>query len=160
MPPTQAPLYTPARVSLHVFFNPELVERLAACGISARARPPGSPAQGFVVGGRVAGGTHRQPVTHAIEAREHLTITAQRRLSGGHAEVSVETPGVPIPPQTALGLTEECERLQRDNQRLTGEVRQLRSEIERLTTRQGLPEGRLSTSLDDASQRFSLLELD
>ena len=62
--------------------------------------------------------------------------------------------------RTSLELIQECDRLRRDNQRLTGEVARLRAEIERLSARPDEPRVREPVDLDDAATRFSLLELD
>jgi len=151
------------RVSLHVFFNPELVERLAACGITrARAAtPPAAPHQGFVLERRVPPAQTRRTVTHVIGANEHVTITDQRRLPSGRPEAALNT----TDPRTALELAEEYGRLRLDNQRLTAEVSQLRTEIDRLTIRSSGERrtpgpGSGADSLDDTSRRFALLELD
>lgn len=155
--------YNPGRVSLHVFFNPELVERLAACGITrARAAaPPAAPSQRFVLERRVPPAQARRTVTHVIGANEHVTVTDQRRLPSGRPEAAL----TPTDPRTALELVEEYGRLRLDNQRLTTEVTQLRAEINRLTPRPGndhraLRPGGGTDSLDDTSRRFALLELD
>lgn len=158
--------YNPGRVSLYVFFNPELVERLAACGITrARAATtPAGPSQGFVLERRVPPAQARRTMTHVIGANEHVTVTDQRRLSSGRPE-TVFTTRTTTDPSTALELAEECGRLRLDNQRLTAEVTQLCAEIDRLTTRPGNdhralgPESGID-SLDDTSRRFALLELD
>ena len=150
-------------MSLYVFFNPELVERLAACGIT-RARtatPPAALPQGFVLGGHAPPAQARRTVTHVIGAHGHVTITEQRRLPSGRSEAVLNT----TDPRTALELAEECGRLRLDNQRLTAEVTQLRAEIDRLNTRPGsdrraLGPGGGADSLDDTSRRFALLELD
>lgn len=139
------PLQSP-QVTLYVFFDPELVGRLAACGITARARPP---SQGFVLEGRAPSTQPRRTVTHG-------TITEQRRLTGGRPGTAVET----TDPRTSLELAEECGRLRLDNQRLTAEISQLRAEVDRLTTRPGNAADRRIPGLDDAAQRFALLELE
>lgn len=60
-------------------------------------------------------------------------------------------------PLTAFELVEECARLRRDNQRLSDEVARLRGEVARLTGSSAQPR---EQDLDDATQRFALLELD
>lgn len=162
-PRVRAPLQS-LKVHLYVFFNPERVERLAACGITrarTSATSPAAPPQGFVLEGRVPPAQARRTVTHVIEARGHVTITEQRRLPSARPETGRNT----TDPRTALELAEECGRLRLDNQRLTAEVSQLRDEIDRLTTRPGnerraLKSGSESDCLDDTVQRFALLELD
>jgi len=148
------------KVTLHVFFNPEIVERLAACGITARARPSPTTPQGFVLGRGAPLTQGLRPVTHVIASRGDVTITEQRRLPSGSPGGVVEVPG----PQTALELAEECGRLRLDNQRLTIEVSQLRAEVDRLITRSDsdrlISGPRTPSGMDDTSRRFSLIELD
>lgn len=56
-------------------------------------------------------------------------------------------------------MIEECERLRRDNQRLTDEVASLRAEVSRLTSAASGQHDHASAS-DDSARRFMLLELD
>lgn len=141
---------------VHVFFNPELVEQLAACGISARPRR--SPPRGFVLGARAPReGGPRRAETHVVDVRGLVTITGPRRLPR-----SSPTPPPVVgasEPRTALALADECARLHRDNQRLAVEVDALRAEVERLTRseRQLTP---LPAVEDDTVLRFALLELE
>lgn len=153
---SQGLTYDPRRVPVHVFFNPELVEQLAACGISARSRR--SPPRGFVLGGRTTrDGGPRRAETHVVDVRGLVTITGPRRLP--------RSPPTPPPlveasePRTALALADECARLRRDNQRLAGEVTSLREEIASLT-RSAKHAPLPPTAEDDTVLRFALLELE
>lgn len=143
-------------MTVHLFFNPDLVGQLAACGITAR-RPaqPDRPARGFVLDGRRVPPRARETVTNVISQQGHLTITGPRQLA--------DRPRLALPattstePQTALELIEENARLRRDNQRLVDEAGRLRTEIARLT---GATSRNETVELDDTTTRFSLLELD
>lgn len=145
-------------VAVHLFFNPELVGQLAACGITGSRRSAASaPTSGFVLDGRRSPLIARQAVTNVIAVQGAVTITGQRQLSTSQPTPSLLA--VPPAPQTALELVEECGRLRRDNQRLVNEVDRLRSEVARLIggPRQPAPD---SQSSDDTALRFALLELD
>lgn len=148
-------------MSVSLFYNPDLVDQLAACGITRRAPTPGAAQRGFVLA-RAPAPRGRATVTHVVAARADVTITAHRRvplgeLGNGQAAARAALPAV-TEPRTALELVEECARLQRDNQRLTDEVTHLRTEIARLTT--GPTAERREIALDDSARRFALLELD
>jgi len=146
-------------VAVYTFYNPDLVGQLAACGITARRRPPpGSPAPGFMLEGRRAPARSREAVTNTIAVQGNVTITGPRQRTTARQA----TPGLPAStatePQTALELVEETARLRRDNQRLSNEVERLRGEVARLTGASA-PRSR-EQDFDDAATRFSLLELD
>jgi hypothetical protein len=153
-------------VTVHVFYNPDLVGQLAACGITQRRAASSVPAAGFVLEGRRAPPRARQTVTNVVAAYGNVTITQERRqlpdqplplalpTQTSVASVASQTePG----PQTAIELAEECARLRRDNQRLTGEVTQLRAEVARLSR---APTPTPTQDQDDTATRFALLELD
>ena len=146
-------------MTVHLFFNPDLVGQLAACGITQRRQPvPGAPARGFVLEGRRAPPQAREAVTHVVAARGPVTITGPR-LMAARAQLALPA-STATEPQTALELAEECTRLRRSNQLLTDEVARLRAEVERLTgASAGAPRLR-EQDLDDSAKRFSLLELD
>lgn len=144
-------------MSVGVFYNPDLVERLAACGITARRqRSPGAPATGFVLRAAapraLGGGT-----THVVANQGGVIITRQRLLlPAGEAVAPTAAAAATIGPRTALELAEDCDRLRRDNQRLTDEVARLRAEVDRLTS----PRQSSTVELDDSARRFALIELD
>ncbi len=146
---------TISQVPVHVFFNPELVEQLAARGITRRSGLSAASPRGFVLAGRAQRAHGGRAVTHVINTHEHVIITGQRRLPVGRPAATIVTATEPL---TAIELAEECARLRRDNQRLSTEVAQLREEVTRLTSPQ-VPRQRAAIVLDDAAQRFSLLEL-
>lgn len=163
-------------MSAHTFYNPELVAQLAACGISSRpaARPAGAPAQGFVLEGRRAPARAREAVTNVVAVQGNVTITGPRQSSifpEGHnsagsaprlpADRQLAAPSVATTPgpQTALELVDECERLRRDNRRLSDEVTRLRGEVARLSGAPPTPP-RHDPPVDDTATRFALLELD
>jgi len=148
-------------MTVHVFYNPDLVGQLATCGITARRRSTSrAPATGFVLEGRRGVPSARPAVTNVIAVRGAVTITGPRQLTDRPAPLALPA-SITTSPQTALELVEECTRLRRDNQRLTDEVGRLRGDIDRLT---GAPirsrDQRDPIDLDDAAKRFSLLELD
>lgn len=144
-------------MATRLFYNADLVEQLAACGITARRRSSAdAPAAGFVIEGRRAPLRARQAVTNVIAVREHVTITGPRQLTALPPPLALPASTAPGP-QTALELVEECARLRRDNQNLSNEVTRLRAEINRLTAGPAAPPPR--DPPDDASTRFSLLEL-
>lgn len=149
---------TITQVTVHVFFNPDRVEQLAARGITRRPGLSATSPRGFVLGGRAQRAQGGRAVTHVIDTPGtpgHVTITGQRRLL-------LERPAAPTvmatEPLTAIELDEECARLRRDNQRLLAEVTQLREDVTRLTSPQASRQ-REVIELDDAAQRFALLEL-
>jgi hypothetical protein len=149
-------------VTVTLFFNPDLVGQLNACGITARRRvQPGAPTTGFVLEGRRNPLRTREAVTNVIAVRGHVTITGPRELAGRPAmrELPVST-STSTEPQTALALVEENARLRRDNQRLTSEIDRLRGEVARLAAGPNAPRQQPREDLDDAATRFSLLELD
>lgn len=150
-------------MAVQLFFNPELVGQLAACGITARRREPsGAPAAGFVLEGRRVPPRAREAVTNVIAVRGHVTITGPRELPGPpamRALPAVTSAAAPTAPQTALELVEENARLRRDNQRLSGEIDRLRGEVARLAAGPNAPRPR-EQDLDDSAARFALLELD
>lgn len=144
-------------MAVHLFFNPDLVGQLAACGITPRRRSLPAAAAGFVVEGRRNPSRSREAVTNVIAVQGHVRITGPRELPTVRPAIT-ELPSATTPgPQTALELVEECARLRRDNQRLVNEIDRLRSEVVRLT---GGPQQPASQNLDDAATRFSMLELD
>jgi hypothetical protein len=162
-------------MAVHLFFNPDLVGQLAACGITAR-RPPTAATSGFVLEGRRTPPRARETVTNVIAVHGHVRITGERELPAQRPRPAIaELPAVSITrrvteapttaslqlppgPQTAIELVEECARLRRDNQRLTGEVDRLRSEVMRLS---GGPRQEPPQNPDDYSAlRFAMLELD
>jgi hypothetical protein len=148
-------------VSRYVFFNPELVQRLTACGIAshaARAQAPTTSPQGFVLEGHATRVQVPRSAPHRIGTYGSVTITKTRLLPDGRLETSRPDTS----PQTALELVVECERLRQDNQRLTAEISRLRTEVDRLSARPGSRGARLITGPEqaDTSRRFALLELD
>jgi hypothetical protein len=142
-------------VTVHVFYNPDLVGQLAACGITARRQASPAPATGFVLEGRRAPPRPRQSVTNVIAVHSQVTITGPRQPTTLALPASTATA-----PQTALELVEECTRLRRSNQILTDEVARLRGEVERLTGSGANTSRQREQDLDDSAKRFSLLELD
>lgn len=151
-------------MAVHLFFNPDLVGQLAACGITARRRPSppslSAPRSGFVLEGRRNPAADRPAVTNVVAEHSSVRITGpQRQLTAPVAQTSAANQ-----PQTALELAEECTRLRRDNRRLEADVERLRSEIARLTGAGGQPRESAreprENDLDDAVKRFALLELD
>lgn len=135
----------------HVFFNPELVQQLATCGITARRE--GGP--GFVLERRRVAASARPAVTNVVTVRDNVTITGSQIPPARRALPAATSP------QTSLELVEECARLRRENDRLTSEISRLRAEVARLAavpSRQ--PDQSARTDLDDAARRFALLELD
>jgi hypothetical protein len=155
-------------VSVQLFFNPELVGQLAACGITTRRRAPsGAPAAGFVLESRRVPARGREAITNVIAVRNHVPITGPRDLPARPAVPALPAPSsvaatsaTTTSPQTALELAEENARLRRDNQRLTNEVERLRGEVARLTAGPNAPRPAREQELDDAATRFSLLELE
>jgi hypothetical protein len=161
-------------VSAHTFYNPDLVAQLAACGITSRpaARSAGTPAQGFVLEGRRAPARAREAVTNVIAVQGNVTITGPRQSAIFPEGYNSAGPRLPADrqlaappaatapgPQTALELVDECERLRRDNRRLSDEVARLRGEVARLSGAPPMPP-RQDQPADDAAARFALLELD
>jgi hypothetical protein len=147
-------------VTVQLFFNPDLVGQLAACGITTRRREPsGEPAAGFVLEGRRNPRRPREVVTNVIAVRGPVTITGTRALGAGSALPTAA--GTANTAQTALELVEENVRLRRDNQRLSNEIDQLRVEVARLAKAPNDPLVQpREQNLDDAAARFALLELD
>ena len=146
-------------VAVHLFFNPDLVGQLAACGITARRQlAPGAPASGFVLEGRRLPQRAREAVTNVIAVRGHVTITGPRQETAGRPTLPALPASTVIEPQTALELVTECTRLRRDNQRLADEVARLRGDVARLTGT--VVQQPREQDLDDSVKRFSLLELD
>ena len=97
-----------------------------------------------------------------VEALRRQGISPRRQLAD-----EALAPSAPSSPQTALQMVEECARLRAENRRLADEVARLRREIDRLTAPAGrsapaLPPPREERDLgsDDATLRFSLIELD
>ena len=151
-----APLAYDWGMSVHTFFNPDLVGQLAACGITARRRslPVGS---GFVLEGRRAPRA-RAAVTNVIAVHGLVRITGSQVRTPAQPAITALPAATSAPgPQTAIELVEECTRLRRDNQRLTSEVDRLRSEVMRLSGGPRQPEPQ---DLDDSATRFAMLELD
>jgi hypothetical protein len=145
-------------VTVHLFFNPDLVGQLAACGITARRRSlPGASATGFVLEGRRIPQRPREAVTNVIAVHGAVTITGPRQPSTERAPMLALSAATAAEPRTALDLVEECTRLRRSNQILTDEVARLRGEIARLTGSGAQPR---EHDFDDSVKRFSLLELD
>lgn len=145
-------------MTVHVFFNPDLVGQLAACGITAR-RPSGAVgATGFVLEGRRAPARAREAVTPTIAVRGNVTITGPRPSIDQPSQRALPA-STASEPRTALELVEECDRLRRDNQRLTDEVSRLRAQVDRLTAGPIAPRAD-GSDLDDSARRFALLELD
>jgi hypothetical protein len=143
-------------VAVHVFFNPDLVGQLAACGITPRRQPtPGGQTRGFVLEGRRVAPRGRQAVTNVALVHENVTLSLPAR-SAPPAQLTLPA-ATAAEPQGALELAAECARLRRDNQRLAEEVARLRGDVARLS---GAPPTREQQQLDDAATRFSLLELD
>lgn len=141
-------------VAVHLFFNPDLVGQLAACGITARRSPPIAPTSGFVVEGRSGALRERQTVTNVIAVHAGVTVTGPRQGVNDAAATRLAA----APPQTALELVTECDRLRRDNNRLTTERDQLRAELDRL--KRPVVPCASSGVVDDTAARFALLELD
>lgn len=147
-------------MTVHLFFNPDLVGQLTACGITARRHAqPRAPATGFVLEGRRNPPRTREAVTNVIAVRGHVTITGPRELPG-RAPLPLLPAATATTPQTALDLVEENGRLRRDNQRLSSEVDRLRGEVARLAAGSNATRQPREQDLDDAATRFSLLELD
>jgi uncharacterized protein YlxW (UPF0749 family) len=157
-------------VSIHTFYNPDLVEQLAACGITARrSQSPVAPTRGFVLAG--AARPRGRATTHVVASHPNVTITgSQFRLladearalataSVATARTLTATSVTAAEPRNALELVEDCARLRRDNQRLSDEVIRLRAEIARLTG-PATAQQRETSDLDDSAQRFALLELE
>ena len=143
-------------MTVRVFFDPDLVGQLAACGITQLRRPaPGAAATGFVLEGRRAPPRPRAAITNVVAVRGSVTITGPRQPIAARTTAR-ELPAASAAPQTALELAETCDQLRRDNRRLTDEVARLRAEVDRLS---GSSNAR-PQALDDAATRFSLLELD
>ena len=171
-------------MTVRVSYNPDVVARLAARGITAHqpstadATPSASrptPGSGFVLA-REPGPRAQGSNTHVISVRGHVVVTGQQasvttsRALAATAPISVDRNDS----RTSLELIQECDRLRRDNQRLagegdrlrrdnqrlSGEVTRLRAEIARLPARPDEPYAREPVNLDDAATRFSLLELD
>lgn len=146
-------------MTVHLFYNPDLVKQLASCDITGRRQPaPGARATGFVLEGRRAPPQAREAVTNVVAVYGPVTITGPRQLPAARSTLALSASTAPGP-QSALDLAEECTRLRRSNQLLTDEVARLRTEIERLTGASA-PRQREPQDLDDAAKRFSLLELD
>jgi len=144
-------------VTVHLFFNPDLVGQLAAFGITARRRSlPSAPATGFVLEGRRSPPRAREAVTNVVAVYGPVTITGPRQLSTARPAMLALPASTAAEPRTALELVEECTRLRRSNQLLTDEVTRLRGEVARLTGSGTKRE----QDLDDSTKRFSLLELD
>lgn len=114
------------------------------------------PARGFVLEGRRSPARAREAVTNVIAVQGNVTITGPRQLADRPALAAL--PAAPPGPQTALELVDECERLRRDNRRLSDEVARLRGEVARLSG--APPLLRSEQGSDDTAMRFSLLELD
>ena len=147
-------------MTVHLFFNPDLVGQLAACGITPRRQSvPGAPARGFVLEGRRGPPQAREAVTHVVAARGPVTITGPRQLMAAREQLALPA-STATQPQTALELVEECTRLRRSNQLLSDEVARLRAEVERLTGASTSAPRHREQDLDDSAKRFSLLELD
>lgn len=176
-------------MTVRVSYNPDVVARLAARGITAQQHStkdaPSSASSptsggGFVLA-RGPGPRSQGSNTHVVSVRGHVVVT------GRQAPASLRAALVPVTPppisldrsdrndsRTSLELIQECDRLRRDNQRLVGatdrlrrdnqrlsaEVTRLRTEIARLPARPDEQRGREPVDLDDAATRFSLLELD
>jgi regulator of replication initiation timing len=81
---------------------------------------------------------------HRVDQLRQQGISPRRQLSAPAPEA-----------RTALELVEECARLRAENVRLREEVARLKAESSHRSTPQ-----REERALDDAAQRFSLLELD
>lgn len=148
-------------MAVHLFFNPDLVGQLAACGITARRRSLPAAPSGFVLEGRRGPPRAREAVTNVIAVQGHVRITGPRELPAARPAIA-SLPALTLTisstgPQTTLELIEECSRLRRDNQRLVHDVDRLRSEIVRLT---GGPRQSEAQNLDDSATRFAMLELD
>ena len=145
-------------VPVHLFFNPDLVGQLAACGITAHRRSsPGAPATGFVLEGRRTPLRAREAVTNVVAVHGAVTITGPRQPSAERTPMLALAATTAAEPRTALELVEECTRLRRSNQLLTDEVARLRGEVARLT---GSGAQQREHDFDDSVKRFSLLELD
>lgn len=155
-------------MTVHLFYNPDLVGQLASCGITGQRRTTPTPADrdvdeidrlraGFVLAGRRAQPQSRPVVTNVVAALGSVTITGPRQLPAP-APLALTAASTATTPQTAI----ECERLRRDNQRLSSEVSRLRAEIERLTANpaRATRDAREQVDLDDGARRFALLELD
>lgn len=148
-------------MTVQLFFNPELVGQLAACGITARRRAPERvPTAGFVLDRRSTRAPSRAALTNVIAVRGHVTITGARGLDERPAAPALPATTPQTTPQTPLELVEENARLRRDNQRLLREIERLRSDVARLSAGPIPPHQPAMQDLDDASTRFSLLELD
>ena len=176
-------------MTVRLSYNPEVVARLAARGITAQQQstadasssaPRPTPGGGFVLA-RGPGPRAQGSNTHVISARGHVVVTGRQAPAPLRAALVPVTPppisldrGDRTDARTSLELIQECDRLRRDNQRLAGEtdrlrrdnqrlsaeVTRLRAEIARLPARPDEPRARDPVDLDDAATRFSLLELD
>jgi hypothetical protein len=148
-------------VTVHLFFNPDLVGQLAACGITQRRQlSPGTATPGFVLEGRRSPPRGREAVTNVVAVHGPVTITGPRQQPAGRPTTLALPTSMATGPQDALELAEECTRLRRSNQLLTDEVARLRAEVERLTGAGSVASRQREQDLDDSAKRFSLLELD
>jgi len=145
-------------LSVQTFYNPELVEQLTASGITPR--PTRAPAQSFVLDGRRVPARARETVTNVIAVQGNVTITGPRPAVSSSRVLPALPSTTSTTPQTALELVEECDRLRRDNRRLSAEVERLSAEVARLTRSSESPTPEKGSPQDDAETRFSLLELD
>lgn len=147
-------------MTVHVFFNPDLVGQLAVCGITARRRPPSdAPATGFVLEGQRGQPRAREAVTNVVAVHSQVTITGPRQTTARPTRLALPA-STATEPQTALELVEECARLRRDNQRLTDEIARLRGEAARLASSGASGPQHRDHDSDDSVKRFALLELD
>jgi hypothetical protein len=162
-------------VTVRVSFNPDVVARLAARGITAHQQtieeaPPtasrSTSGGGFVLA-RGPGPRAQGAVTHVVSVRGHVVVTGQQTPQAARRRALPAAPAIAAPVnaerdgvRTSSDLIAECDRLRRENQRLVGDVTRLRAEVARLSSRVDEPRGREPVDLDDAATRFSLLELD
>ena len=147
-------------MAVSLFYDPDRVGQLAACGITGRQRSSsGAPATGFVVEGRRLPSRARDAVTNVIAVRGHVTITGPR-AQGRAALPALPAPSARSEAQTAIELAEECARLRAEVDRLRRDNQRLSDDVARLITAPGSTRSRESIDLDDSSRRFSLLELD
>jgi hypothetical protein len=177
-------------VTVRVSFHPDVVARLAAQGITAQRTTEDAPPSasrstsggGFVLA-RGPGPRAQGAVTHVVSVRGHVVVTGQQTPQAVRRHALSAAPAIAAPVnaerdsgrtssaliaecdrlrrenQRLSGEGAECDRLRRENQRLSGDVARLRAEVARLS-RVEEPRGREPVDLDDAATRFSLLELD
>ena len=177
-------------MTVRVSFHPDVVARLAAQGITAQRTTEDAPPSasrstsggGFVLA-HGPGPRAQGAVSHVVSVCGHVVVTgrqlpqaarqralpaapvvvalnAERDGARTSSELIAECDRLRRENQRLSGEAAKCDRLRRENQRLAGDVTRLRAEVARLSSRFEEPRGREPVDLDDAATRFSLLELD